>query len=213
MPKNFFFYFSELNKIITFRLLLIIPFQECIKNINSTLKHSTMKSKLTIITLFLIAFSFNGFAQKDVSDKSAEAIKEFKHTNDKISKYFNSAYGYAVFPSIGKGGLGVGGAAGNGTIYKGGAIVGDCKMSQVTIGFQAGGQAYSEVIFFKNAEAFNRFVGDKFEFAAQTSAVAVTAGASFDVDYRDGILVFTHAKGGLMYEASVGGQKFKTEMR
>ena len=172
-----------------------------------------MKSKLSMIVLFLIAFSFNGFAQKDVSAKSAEAIKEFKHTNDKISKYFSTAYGYAVFPSIGKGGLGVGGAAGNGTIYRGGSIVGDCKMSQITIGFQAGGQAYSEVIFFKNAEAFNQFTGDEFEFDAQTSAVAVTAGASFDVDYRDGILVFTHAKGGLMYEASVGGQKFKTEMR
>lgn len=172
-----------------------------------------MKSKLTIIVLFMIAFSFNGFAQKDVSAKSAEAIKEFKHTNDKITKYFSSAYAYAVFPSIGKGGLGVGGATGNGTLYKGGSIVGDCRMSQVTIGFQAGGQAYSEVVFFKDAAAYNRFIGDKFEFAAQTSAVAVTAGASFDVDYRDGILVFTHAKGGLMYEASVGGQKFKTEMR
>ena len=171
-----------------------------------------MKMKLTIIALFLLAFSFNATAQKDVSEKSAEAIKEFKHTNDKISKYFSSAYGYAVFPSVGKGGLGVGGAAGNGTIYRGGAKVGDCSLSQLTIGFQAGGQAYSEVIFFKDAESFNRFVGDKFEFAAQTSAVAVTAGASFDVDYRDGILVFTHAKGGLMYEASVGGQKFKTKM-
>ena len=172
-----------------------------------------MKSKLTIITLFLIAFSFNSYAQKDVSEKSTKAIAEFKHTNDKISKYFSSAYAYAVFPSIGKGGLGVGGASGNGTMYKGGAIVGDSKMSQLTIGFQAGGQSYSEVIFFESAEAYNRFIGDKFEFSAQASAVAVTAGASFDVDYRNGILVFTHAKGGLMYEASVGGQKFKTEMR
>ena len=172
-----------------------------------------MKTKLTILTLFLIVFSFNAFAQKDVSDKSAKAIQEFKETNDKISKYFNSAYGYAVFPSIGKGGLGVGGATGNGTLYRGGAVVGDCRMSQVTIGFQAGGQAYSEVIFFENKEAFDRFTGDNFEFAAQATAVAVTAGASFDVDYRNGILIFTHAKGGLMYEASVGGQKFKTEMR
>jgi len=172
-----------------------------------------MKTKFTIIALFIFAFSLSSYAQKDVSEKSAEAIKEFKHTNDKITKYFSSAYGYAVFPSIGKGGLGVGGAAGNGTLYRGGAVVGDCKMSQVTIGFQAGGQAYSEVVFFKDKAAFDRFTGDKFEFAAQTSAVAVTAGASFDVDYRDGILIFTHAKGGLMYEASVGGQKFKTEMR
>ncbi len=171
-----------------------------------------MKTKFTIITLFLIAFSFNSYAQKDVSEKSAEAIKEFKRTNDKITKYFDSAYGYAVFPSIGKGGFGVGGAGGNGTIYKGGVIVGDCKMSQVTVGLQAGGQAYSEVIFFKDAHAFDRFTGDKFEFAAQVSAVAVD-GASADADYREGILVFTHAKGGLMAEAAIGGQKFKTEMR
>jgi len=163
--------------------------------------------------LFILAFSLNSYAQKDVSDKSAQAINEFKKTNDKINKYFASAYGYAVFPSIGKGGLGIGGATGNGTVYRGGTIIGDCKMSQVTIGFQAGGQAYSEVVFFKNKDAFDRFIGDKFEFAAQATAVAVTAGASFDVDYRDGILIFTHAKGGLMYEASVGGQKFKTEMR
>lgn len=172
-----------------------------------------MKSKLTIITLFLLALSFNSFAQKDVSSKSKEAIADIKKTNDKITKYFNSAYGYAVFPSIGKGGFGVGGATGNGTIYKGGAVVGDCKMSQLTVGFQAGGQAYSEVIFFEDADAFNRFTGDKFEFSAQASAVAVSEGASFDVDYRDGILVFTHAKGGLMYEASIGGQKFNTKMR
>lgn len=172
-----------------------------------------MKLKFTMITLFLLAFSINSYAQKDVSEKSTEAINEFKKTNDKINKYFNSAYGYAVFPSIGKGGLGIGGAAGNGTVYRGGSIVGDSKMSQITIGFQAGGQAYSEIIFFEDKAAYDRFVGDKFEFAAQATAVAVTAGASFDVGYRNGILIFTHAKGGLMYEASVGGQKFKTEMR
>lgn len=172
-----------------------------------------MKTNLKITMLFLIAFSLNSLAQKNVSSKSAESIKEFKKTNNKIDKYFSSAYGYAVFPSIGKGGLGVGGATGNGTIYKGGAVVGDCKMSQLTIGFQAGGQSYAEVIFFKNKDAFDRFTGNKFEFSAQATAVAVTEGASFDVDYRDGILVFTHAKGGLMFEASVGGQKFKTVMR
>jgi lipid-binding SYLF domain-containing protein len=177
------------------------------------LNNNIMKIKLTLIALLLIAFSFDAYAQKDVSAKSAEAIAEMKKTNDKIGKYFNTAYGYAVFPSIGKGGLGVGGATGNGTIYKGGAIVGDCKMTQVTIGFQAGGQAYSEVIFLQDADAFKRFTSDKFEFSAQASAVAITEGGSIDVDYRDGILIFTHAKGGLMYEASVGGQKFKTKMR
>lgn len=172
-----------------------------------------MKTKFTIITLLLLAISLNSYGQKDVEDKSAKAIEEGKKTNNKINKYFSSAYGYAVFPSIGKGGLVVGGATGNGTIYKGGVVVGDCRMSQITVGFQAGGQAYSELIFFEDKAAFDRFTGDKFEFAAQATAVAVTAGASFDVDYRNGILIFTHAKGGLMYEASVGGQKFTTKMR
>ncbi len=169
--------------------------------------------KLITITLLLLVSSFSAKAQKDVSAKSKEAIAEMKKTNDKVTKYFNSAYGYAVFPAIGKGGFGVGGATGNGTIYKGGAVVGDCKMTQLSVGFQAGGQSYSEVIFFQDADAFNRFTGDKFEFAAQASAVAITEGGSIDVDYRDGILIFTHAKGGLMYEASVGGQKFSTDMR
>ncbi|GGZ71901.1 lipid-binding SYLF domain-containing protein [Algibacter mikhailovii] len=172
-----------------------------------------MKTKTTIMLLLLVAFSLNSFAQKDVSSKSVEAISEFKKTNNKINKYFSSAYGYAVFPSIGKGGLGVGGATGNGTVYRGGSVVGDCKMSQLTIGLQAGGQSYSEIIFFQNKSAFDRFTGDKFEFSAQATAVALTAGASFDVDYSDGLLIFTHAKGGLMYEASIGGQKFKTDMR
>jgi lipid-binding SYLF domain-containing protein len=159
----------------------------------NSLKQNNMKIRLTLIALLLVAFSFNAYAQKDVSEKSAKAIAEMKKTNDKIGKYFDSAYGYAVFPSIGKGGLGVGGATGNGTLYKGGAVVGDCRMTQVSFGFQAGGQAYSEVIFFQNADAFKRFTGDNFEFAAQASAVAITAGGSIDVDYRDGILIFTHA--------------------
>ena len=172
-----------------------------------------MKFKSTLLLLFLVAFSFNSYAQKDVTEKSAKAITEIKKTNSKVNKYFISAYGYAVFPSIGKGGLGVGGSTGNGTIYRGGAVVGDARMSQLTVGFQAGGQAFSEFIFFKDKDAFDRFTGANFEFTAQATAVAVTAGASFDVDYRDGILIFTHAKGGLMYEAAVGGQKFDTKMR
>jgi lipid-binding SYLF domain-containing protein len=85
-------------------------------------------------------------------------------------------------------------------------------MSQITIGLQAGGQKYSEVIFFENAEAYERFVSNKFEFAAQVSAVALKAGVSLDAEYTDGMLVITKAIGGLMYEASVGGQKFKTKM-
>ena len=122
---------------------------------------------------------------------------------------FSSASGYAVFPGIGKGGLGIGGAAGKGTVYKGGTAVADVKMSQVTIGFQAGGQKYAEIIFFKNADTYDDFIAGNYEFAAQVSAVALTSGASADASYKDGLLVVTMAIGGLMYEASVGGQKFK----
>ena len=171
-----------------------------------------MKTKITMISILLVVFSMTGLSQDNDVDEARKAITEFKETNSDINELFNSAYGYAIFPGIGKGGLGVGGAAGKGTIFKGGAPVADCKMSQVTIGFQAGGQKYAEVIFFENVEAYERFVGNKFEFAAQVSAVALKSGVSLDAEYADGMLVFTMAIGGLMYEASIGGQKFKTEM-
>lgn len=171
-----------------------------------------MKTKITLIAMSLVFFSFTGMAQENDVNEAKETIKDFKETNSKINEFFNSAYGYAVFPGIGKGGLGVGGAAGKGTVFKGGAPVADTRMSQLTIGFQAGGQKYAEVIFFENAEAYERFVSNKFEFAAQVSAVALKSGVSLDAEYTDGMLVFTMAIGGLMYEASIGGQKFKTEM-
>lgn len=171
-----------------------------------------MKTKFTIITILLLVISLTGFSQKNEVSEAKEAITDFKSTNSNISNFFNSAYGYAVFPGIGKGGLGIGGAGGKGTVFKGGTPVADTKMSQITIGFQAGGQKYAEVIFFENEEAYERFVSNKFEFAAQVSAVALKAGVSLDAEYRDGMMIFTMAIGGLMYEASVGGQKFKTEM-
>jgi lipid-binding SYLF domain-containing protein len=170
-----------------------------------------MKTKFTIILIFLLAFSTTGYSQKNDVSKANQTIVDFKEKNSKISNFFGSAYGYAVFPGIGKGGLGIGGAGGKGTVFKGGAATADCKMSQLTIGLQAGGQKYAEVIFFENKEAYDRFVGNNFEFAAQTSAIALKEGVSLDAKYRDGMMVYTMAIGGLMYEASVGGQKFKTE--
>ena len=122
--------------------------------------------------------------------------------------FFDSAYGYAVFPTIGKGAIGFGGAYGKGHVYEKGAYVGNCSMSQATIGFQLGGQAYSEFIFFHDKTALDDFTKGQFELDAQASAVALTAGASGDMPYRKGIAIVTMAKGGLMYEASVGGQKF-----
>ena len=115
-------------------------------------------------------------------------------------------------PGIGKGGIGIGGAGGKGTLFRGAEPLADVKMSQVTIGFQLGGQKYAEVIFFENEQAYTRFVEKDFEFAAQVSAVALASGASADAKFKDGMLIFTQALGGLMYEASIGGQKFKVEL-
>ena len=138
----------------------------------------------------------------------AKTIAAFKTKDPGLKRFFDSAAGYAVFPTVGKGGIGIGGAYGEGKVYRGGKYIGETSLSQVTIGLQLGGQAYSEVIFFGTKAALNDFTAGNFEFSAQVSAVAVTAGASADADYDGGIAVFTMAKGGLMYEASVGGQKF-----
>ena len=125
-----------------------------------------------------------------------------------MKNLFDNSVGYVIFPNVGKGAIGIGGAAGNGILYERGEAVGKAKMKQVTVGFQFGGQAYREVIFFESKDALDQFKGGNFELSAQASAVAATKGASADVKYRNGIMIFTQEKGGLMYEASVGGQKF-----
>ncbi len=169
---------------------------------------------LRAFILIIILTSFNKFllAQDpkatQIIEQSNEARAEFIKGDNLMQNLFDNAYGYVIFPNIGKGAIGVGGAAGNGTVYEKGKPIGSAKLKQVTIGFQFGGQAYREVIFFENAEALERFKQDKFEFAAQASAVAVTSGATANVKYREGVMVFTQEKGGLMYEASIGGQKF-----
>ncbi len=137
------------------------------------------------------------------------AKTEFIKADALLKDLFDNAHGYVIFPNVGKAGFGIGGAAGNGVVYEKGKIIGMAKLSQLSIGFQAGGQAYREVIFFESKNNLERFKSSQFEFSAQASAVAVTAGASANVKYAEGVLVFTALKGGLMYEASVGGQKFK----
>lgn len=137
------------------------------------------------------------------------AKAEFIEKDALMKGIFEKAYGYVIFPNVGKGGFGIGGAAGNGAVFENNKVVGMAKLTQVSIGFQAGGQAYREVIFFESKKDLDRFKDSRFEFSAQASAVAVTAGASANVKYTDGVMVFTMLKGGLMYEAAVGGQKFK----
>ena len=175
------------------------------------------------LTLALVAICFlvtmnSSFAwDPDSKDKMelsvAEAILTANEEDPELSSWFNSAAGYAVFPSVKKGGIGWGGARGKGLIIQGNTTLADVTLSQVTVGLQLGGQVYSEFIFFKDQTALDEFTRGNFEMGAQVSAVALSAGASADANYSGGVAVFTIAGGGLMYEATVGGQKFKVETR
>ena len=174
-------------------------------------------------------------AQPAFADDVDTAIENFRGAG--AGDFIDDAYGYAVFPSIGKGGIGIGGAHGKGEVFVGGKKVGKTKMSQITYGLQLGGQVYSQMIFFRDERAFDDFTSGNFEFGAQATAVALTAGAQASTssggggntssgtdadsskvnaddkqyDKRSGMATFTIAKGGRMYEATLGGQKFKYE--
>lgn len=164
--------------------------------------------------------------------KYEDTISLFKNAGESAA-FFKNSYGYAVFPNIGEGGFVVGGAYGKGRVYAQGQLVGDATMKQLSVGFQAGGKDYSQIIFFQDKHALDQFESGNFEFSAGASAIAVTAGANASVGtngvtsgasagkrdantdgiYNDGMAVFTIAKGGLMYAAALAGQKFTFEPR
>ncbi|MES9868791.1 MAG: YSC84-related protein [Sedimenticola sp.] len=139
------------------------------------------------------------------------AIAKLKSKDPSLKLFFKKAYGYAVFPNVGKGGIGLGGAYGEGEVYEKGRFIGTASLTQVSFGFQLGGQTYIEIIFFKDKHTLDDFTDGNFELGAQASAIAVTAGVSADADYENGVAVFTLPKKGLMYEAAVAGQKFSFE--
>jgi lipid-binding SYLF domain-containing protein len=162
------------------------------------------------------------------ADNYTDTVAVFKNAGES-REFFDTCYGYAIFPTVGEAGLLIGGALGKGRVYAQGKLVGDAKVSQLSAGFQAGGKAYSQIIFFEDKRALDEFESGKFEFSAGASAVAITAaagasagttgataGASGTVNnattagtaYNKGMAVFTVAKGGLMYAATVAGQKF-----
>lgn len=177
----------------------------------------------TYIICLLLALSFGNA----MADEYSDTTSLFKNAGAS-SSFFDKSYGYAVFPTIGKGGIGIGGAYGKGRVYAAGEYVGDTSMTQLTVGFQLGGEAFSEIIFFEDRRAFDEFAGGNFEFSADASVVAVTAaakaagttagssagasGGKKDAitigSYYKGMATFTIAKGGLMYQVTVGGQKF-----
>ena len=150
--------------------------------------------------------------QKDVSrseiSEAEASVQMFRNHSVGMKKFFASSYGYAIFPSVGKLAYGVGGAHGEGLVYRSGNLYGFSAMSQLTVGLQIGGQVYSEIIFFENQAALDRFTNGNFELDAQASGVVLTSSVSANFSYRNGVAIFTIAKGGLMVEASVGGQKF-----
>jgi lipid-binding SYLF domain-containing protein len=165
-----------------------------------------LKSPALLFAL-LLPLSVHPASTAGPSDVAA-VIQKFKEKDPGMAKVFAEAYGYAVFPTVGKGGMGLGAARGKGYVYQRGRLIGRSTLTQVTIGLQLGGQVYSEVVFFKDAAALNNFKQGKLKLDAQASAIALTARASADLGYRKGVAIVTMAKGGLMYEASVGGQKF-----
>lgn len=177
----------------------------------------------SVMILFVMSLSTIAFA-----DSYSDTISVFKKSNATTS-FFKNCYGYAVFPTVGKGGIGIGGAYGKGKVYKKGKVTGTVSLAKLTIGFQLGGQAFSEIIFFQDKRSYTEFTSGNFEFDASASAVAITAGVQAKAgtegatagasagpatgdhaktNYTKGVAVFVHTKGGLMYEAAIGGQKF-----
>ena len=168
------------------------------------------KSQLSNTTNLLISGwkpskKFNN--QNKANFKTIEALKKFKRIR-RLKPYFKEAAGFAVFPNIAKAGLGIGGARGNGEVFEDGKVIGSTTVTQLSFGFQLGGQAFSQIIFFQNKRDLDRFTDGNFEFGASASAALITEGANASVDYTNGVAVMTFSKGGLMYEASIGGQKF-----
>ncbi|MBW1837579.1 MAG: hypothetical protein JRI99_11680 [Deltaproteobacteria bacterium] len=178
----------------------------------------------SVLGLMVLLLNFSGLTYADSYSNTIEVFKKSPVTQP----FFKNAYGYAVFPTIGKGGIGIGGAYGKGQVYQGAKVTGMSKLFKATIGFQLGGQSFSEIIFFKDKRAYDDFTSGNFEFDAAASAVAITAsaeaktgtegtkasagaggpGVHTKAKYKKGMAVFVHIKGGLMYEAAIGGQKF-----
>ncbi len=175
------------------------------------LKTAQIMSIVLIVFASLTMHAQLGGWNPELISESEEALQTMLEKTPKLDSFINKSYGYAVFPRITKAGIAFGGAFGKGVAFKGHKVVGSSKLKQASIGLQFGGQQYSEIIFFENEASFEKFTNGKLKFDAQASAVALKVGASIDVAYQDGVAVFTQTKGGLMYEASIGGQHFKYE--
>ncbi len=154
-------------------------------------------------------------AESQLSKHDTTAVNEARHSVDTflkadpdLQRKLDTAVGYAILPTVGKGAIGIGGASGNGVLFENGKATGKVNLTQVTVGLALGGQSYSELILFEDKSTLDAFKRSQFTMAAQMSAVAASAGASANAKYVSGVQVYSITKGGLMYEASIGGQKF-----
>jgi lipid-binding SYLF domain-containing protein len=176
----------------------------------------TLHSTLLLVCLFASDPAISEFNAEDAAalDKEAkEAFAEFEAKDPAVKHLLKSTFAHAVIPAITKAGFGVGGAHGKGVLYENGEVTAIVTLSQVSFGFQWGGQSYSEFLFFQDYTALTEFKTGIFELGAQVSAVAVTAGVSSNAEFYNGVAVFTQVRGGMMYEASVSGQKFNIEVK
>lgn len=148
-------------------------------------------------------------AEAPLHQQVMESIDLLKKKDSTLAKLFDEAHGYAIFPKVGKGAVGIGAAHGTGEVFEKGKLIGEARLTQVTVGFQLGGQVYIEAILFEDAKALEAFKQSKFALSAQASAVAAAEGVAANAKYQLGVMIVTMARSGLMYEASVGGQKFK----
>ena len=193
-------------------LIALLIFPQYLASVQST---PFDKSKFNRFSDELLISGWKPSSDKNIKDKKAsnrtiKALSKFKNLSS-LKPYFEKARGYAVFPNIGKGGIGIGGARGSGEVFEKGNVIGKTTLTQVSIGVQVGGQAFSQIIFFKDKKSLQRFTEGNFEFGASASAALISEGANASADYSDGVAVLTYSKGGLMYEASIGGQKFSYE--
>ncbi len=176
----------------------------------------TVVFKLTVVFSIALIALYSNCMNAQVNEWNPRLTNDSKETlqlmiqkTPKLEIFQEESYGYVIFPKVTKAAIGIGGAAGKGIVFKEHEVVGVSKLKQATVGLQFGGQQYSEVIFFENEEAFEKFINGKLKFDAQASAVAIKSGTSIDLAYQKGVAIFTMSKGGLMYEASLGGQHFK----
>lgn len=188
------------------------------KTINS-LKLTKMKKAIINLVALLVLSMTSQFSMAQTEESNAERIQDSKNVLAKMIKkspslqsYYDQSYGYAIFPKVTKVGVSLGVAAGKGIVFKNHLAISTSKLKQLTFGLQFGAQKYREVIFFQSEKDFDQFMNKKLKFNGQASAVAIKKGASADVSYSDGVAVFTEAKGGLMFEASIGGQHFKNQL-